>query len=177
MEDFLTVKDIAGRYGVTVKTIRRWITKVGHDLGQRLDKQGTFGYTEDEITLIAEAGGREPIAASPEIVDAELIEDEGTLTLQSGVGMRLDTPTVGKLSIGISFDTGSASSEESRAITKIAETEVNNLTTALGFALGESIVREAKQRYEIATANLTNNMVKGAQTAVSSQGVASKEAA
>lgn len=176
MEDLITVKEIAKRYGVTAKTVRRWAAKAEKPLGQTLDKQGTFGYTEGEVDLIAQAGGREPITAKPETIDAELVEDVGTLTLGSGAGMRLNSSQVGNLRIDINFDLGGASIPESLAITDAADSELMNIGGTLGAALGESAVREAFQRKGILTANITNGMVQGAHTALTSQGASSKEA-
>lgn len=175
MEDLLTVKEIAKRYGVTAKTIRRWINKVGQDLGQRLDKQGTFGYGEDEISLIAKAGGRKPIES--QAVDAELVEDVGVLTLESGTGMRLNSSQIGNLDVSIDFDLGGASTGESQAMTKAADAELMNIAGLVGASLGEMVVREVFQKKEIMAANLAAGMVQGAHTALSSQGVVQKEAA
>lgn len=175
MTELLTTKTIAKRYGVTPKTVRRWTGKVSNDIGQALDKQGTLGFTEDEVLLIVEAGGRKPIQLSCEAVDAELVEDEGTLTLSSGTGMRLNRPNVGRLSININFDLGGASLDESGALTSAADNELMNMGTVLGAALGEGAVRSAFQKQGILTANITTGMVQGAHTALSSQGVVQKE--
>ena len=177
MTDLLTRKEVAALYGVTPKTISRWVDKVGHSLGQALDKQGTIGYSQGEVSEIAAAGGRKPIIKADESIDAELVEDAGTLTLGSGAGMRLNSSHVGALSININFDLGGASMNESRALTGAADNELMNVSGVLGAALGESVVREAFQRKEIMTANVTNGMVQGTHTALASQGVLSSEAA